>query len=61
MFYATSRADLKLHIEAGHQARSRAFFDLMSWIGKAPVKLIKRATAKFAAKRDHTPSRAMHA
>lgn len=44
MFDATARADMKPHMEAAHQARSRAFFDLMTWIRKRVTKLwTKRA------------------
>lgn len=67
MFYATARADLKPHIEAAHQARSRAFFDLLTGMRNILTKawtLIKLAPrGGFGADTKHRnqPSSAMHA
>lgn len=67
MLYYTSRSDLKPYIEAGHHARSRAFFDLLTGMRNILTKawtLIKLAPrGGFGADTKHRnqPSSAMHA
>lgn len=67
MLYHTSRSDLQPYISAGHQARSRALFDLITLTSHAVTNAwaqIRRAVhGKFGAHsecHDH-PSSAMHA
>lgn len=67
MLYHTSRSDLKPYISAGHQARSRAFFDLANWLGRALItgwtRIRSTLTGHSGTRADahNHPSGAMHA
>lgn len=67
MIYHTSRSDLEPHIKAAHEARSRAFFDLLTWMRRPLVKAwsqIKLALSSWlssAVKSKNRPSGALHA
>lgn len=67
MLYHTARSDLKPYIAAGHQARSRAFIDLLT-LARETISNAWTATraairGKFGANFKHLnqPSSAMHA
>lgn len=67
MLIYSSRSDLKQHMAAGHEARSRAFFDLLNWmtlpIAKAwaQINLVARRALTSIFKHKNQPSGQVHA
>jgi hypothetical protein len=67
MLYHTSRSALQPFLSAGRQARSRAFFDLIAWVGHTATTAWSRFAPKLKIKSDpenrvlNHPSGAMHA
>lgn len=67
MLISTSRSDLKRHMAAGREARSRAFFDLLNWMALpvakawAQINLATRNALTSIFKHKNRPSGQLHA